>query len=198
VRLFVAINLPADVRRRAYEAAAPLRAAAPRAAWVAEENLHLTLKFLRDVSEEVAAGLIESLGAVAGRSRALSLEFTEFGAFPSLRRPRVVWAGVAPDPKLELLSHDVEVVCEAHGFEVEGRAFRPHVTLGRVKVISDDEARALARGSRSAQLHAVCTVSTVDLMRSELTPRGARYTVLAALPLGAARDAPPFTPLRSA
>lgn len=184
VRLFVAINLPGDVRRLAHEAAAPLRAAAPHVRWVAEENLHMTLKFLGRVADADAPAVADALRRAAARHRAAELELTGFGAFPSLRRPRVVWAGAVPDPRLELLHHDVEVACEALGFEVDGRPFRPHVTLGRAKLPgAGDDNRALARAARTAQLHAACTVQSVDLMRSELSPGGARYTIVAALPL---------------
>ena len=193
VRLFIAINLPSDVRRLAHAAAAPLRSAAPHVRWVAEENLHLTLKFLGDVPDETGATIADALRPAAARHRATALELTGFGAFPNLRRPRVVWAGAVPDPRLELLHHDVEVACEALGFEVDGRPFRPHVTLGRIRVPAGGEDNwPLARAARSTRLHAACTVESVDLMRSELSPGGARYTILAALPLM------PPTPLRSA
>ena len=193
VRLFIAINLPADVRRLAHAAAAPLREAAPHAHWVAEENLHLTLKFLGEVPEDAGPAIAAAVGAASACHRRTELELRDFGAFPNLRRPRVVWAGVLPDPRLELLQHDLEVACEGLGFEVEGRPFRPHVTLGRVKVAAaPEEVRALARAARSARLHAACTVESVDVMRSDPSRDGARYSVLAALPLM------PQSPLRSA
>ena len=56
------------------------------------------------------------------------------GAFPNFRRARVVWIGVEQEPRLELLHHDLELACEQEGFEVEGRPFRPHITLARVRV----------------------------------------------------------------
>jgi len=193
VRLFIAINLPADVRRLAHAAAAPLREAAPHAHWVAEENLHLTLKFLGEVPEDAGPAIAAAVGAASARHRRTEIELRDFGTFPNPRRPRVVWAGVLPDPRLELLQHDVEVACEGLGFEVEGRPFRPHVTLGRVKLTAlAEDNRALARAVRSARLHAACTAESVDLMRSEPSRDRPRYSVLAALPLI------PLTPLRSA
>jgi len=193
VRLFIAINLPTEVRHLAHAAAAPLREAAPHVHWVAERNLHLTLKFLGEVADDVGATIVDALGAATARHRRPELELTGLGAFPNFRRPRVVWAGIVPDPRLELLQHDLEVACETLGFEVEGRPFRPHVTLGRVKVAAaPEEVRALARAARSARLHAACTVESVDVMRSDPSRDGARYSVLAALPLM------PQSPLRSA
>lgn len=184
MRLFLALNLPAEVRRLAHEAAAPLRAAAATAHWVAETNLHLTLKFLGELPEAAALDVTARVREAAARHAEVSLELGGFGAFPNFRRPRVVWLGVTPDPKLELLHHDVEQACESLGFEVDGRAFRPHVTLGRVKLTAPpDQLRALANAARAAEVGAACTVHSVDLMRSELSAGGSRYAVLAALPL---------------
>jgi 2'-5' RNA ligase len=184
VRLFLAINVPGDVRRLAYDAAAPLRTAAPAVHWVAEQNLHLTLKFLGEVPEGRVAEIVPALRDAVGRHAGTTLSVGGFGAFPSVRRPRVVWVGVAAEARLELLHHDVEVACADLGFAVEGRPFRPHVTLGRVKgAMSADEARALAAAARAVRYRAVCAVESVDIMRSELSPGGSRYTVLAALPL---------------
>lgn len=189
MRLFLAINLPDDVRRRAYEAAAPLRAASPAVSWVAERNLHLTLKFLGEVPDGGDDGIVRGMQEVVGRHAGITLSIGGFGAFPNMRRPRVVWLGIAGDPRLELLHHDVEVACAALGFAVEGRPFRPHVTLGRVKgAMSADEARALAAAARSARFRASSAVESVDVMRSELSPGGSRYTVLAALPLPSSRS----------
>jgi 2'-5' RNA ligase len=184
VRLFLAINLPSEVRRLAYEAAAPLRAAASTVHWVAEQNLHVTLKFLGEMPEGTDADVVRVLGAVADRHTEIPIAIGGTGGFPNLRRPRVVWLGITAEPKLELLHHDVEVACESLGFAVEGRAFRPHVTLGRVRsVLPPDEGRALASAARTMRFRAACTVETIDVMRSDLAPGGSRYTRLAALPL---------------
>jgi len=189
VRLFVAINLPPEVRRLAYEAAAPLREAAPAARWTAEANLHLTLKFLGEVADPAMAEVMERVRGVAARHPEIPLELGGFGAFPNFRRPRIVWVEVAPDPRLELLHHDVEVACASLGFEVDGRPFRPHVTLGRVKPAAPPgELRALAAAARGVEVSATCMVPTIELMRSELSAGGSRYSVLAALPLLSTRS----------
>jgi RNA 2',3'-cyclic 3'-phosphodiesterase len=192
VRLFLAINLPEELRRATYEAAAPLRAAAPEARWVREEKLHLTLKFLGDVPEERVGELDAAFGAVAAAHRVVTLEVARFGAFPNWRRPRVVWAGVVPDPRLELLEHDVELAGERLGFPVEGRPFRPHVTIGRLRGPLPDEGRqALAAAARGARLRGSFVAGSLDLMHSDLSTRGAAYRRIAAHPFTA------FAPLRS-
>ena len=86
------------------------------------------------------------------------------GAFPNFRRARVVWMGVAQDPRLELLHHDIEVACEAFGFEVEGRPFRPHLTLARVKQpLPEERVRALARAAKRIEYHTEFIVHSIDL-----------------------------------
>jgi RNA 2',3'-cyclic 3'-phosphodiesterase len=186
MRLFLALNLPEDVRQAVHDAAAPLREAAPgEVGWTAAEKLHLTLKVLGEQPEEMPGRLAAALDPVAGRHRAADLELRGVGAFPTMRRPRVVWAGIRPEPRLELLHHDVEVACEGLGLEVEGRPFRPHLTLGRVRPgAAADLPKRLAAAARLVQLRATARVASVDVMRSELATGGSRYAVLHRIPLG--------------
>ncbi len=184
MRLFLAINLPPRERQTLHEATAPLRAAASDVAWVTEERLHLTLKFLGEQSEEVARRLGDALAPVVARHRAFTVDVGGAGAFPNLRQPRVVWMGVTDDPKLELLHHDVEVTCAALGHEVEGRPFRAHITLGRVRQrLALESAQALRGAVRKVAYGAALDVRSVDLMRSTLGNDRARYQCVAALPL---------------
>jgi 2'-5' RNA ligase len=188
VRLFIAINLPGDVRDRIHDAAAPLREAAPDIAWTPPERLHLTLKFLGERPESDVAPLEAMLRSIGDRHAPMPLVIEGGGAFPSLARPRVIWAGIAAEPRLELLHHDVESACASLGYEVEGRAFRPHLTLGRARggVESPSARVAISRAARRIALREEVGVESVDLMRSEPGPRGPRYTRIAA---GALRSA---------
>jgi 2'-5' RNA ligase len=187
MRLFLAINLPADVHAAIDAAAAPLRDAAPSLRWVAADRIHLTVRFLGEVPLDRVAAIREVVdGATAGHGDA-PLALGGLGAFPNFRRARVVWLGVEAHPRLELLHHDVEAACVALGFEPEGRAFRPHVTLARVRDRApEDELRALHRLARSFAFEATVDVASVDLMSSELSPEGPRYRLLHSSPLGAA------------
>jgi 2'-5' RNA ligase len=182
VRLFIAINVPADVRERIHAAAEPLRGAAPDIAWTPPERLHLTLKFLGERPESEVAPLAAMLRRVGERHAVLPLTIEGGGAFPSLARPRIIWAGVAADPRLELLQHDVESACAELGYEPEGRAFRPHLTLGRARGGVDAPAArvAISRAARAMALHEEVDVESVDLMRSDPGPGGPRYVRLAA------------------
>jgi len=184
VRLFIAINLPAETRREVVAAVESLRQAAPELAWVREPLIHLTLKFLGEQPPEMVSHLQRSIDGVAARHRELIMELEGIGAFPNFRRARVVWLGITPEARLELLHHDLEVACEQLGFEVEGRPFRPHLTLARVKhALAEPAARALSRAAKQVDFHSDFVVRSIDLMRSEQSTQGSIYNVLHAAPM---------------
>jgi 2'-5' RNA ligase len=186
VRLFLAINLPAEVRQAiATEVAAPLQLVAPQLSWVREAALHLTVKFLGEQPPEMVPNLIESLRIVSERNKVIEVGIAGVGAFPNFRRPRVVWIGVTPDPKLELLHHDVESACESVGVPLDGKPFRPHLTLARVKPRAADAItlRRLAHAADDVAHVEEVLITSVDLMQSEPGPAGSRYRLLASTPL---------------
>jgi 2'-5' RNA ligase len=184
VRLFLAINLDSDVRRAILDATAPLRAEGPTLGWVDESRVHLTLKFLGEQPEHVIASISHSIDQVAHKHRAFGVRIGEIGAFPNFRRARVVWMGIDRDPRLELLHHDVEVACETLGFELEGRTFRPHLTLARVKERTDEsELRRLWKASKRVDFEAEAGVQSIDLMMSHPNRGASRYQRLHAAAL---------------
>jgi 2'-5' RNA ligase len=184
VRLFLAINLAPVVRHAILDATAPLRAAASSLSWVDESKVHLTLKFFGEQPEDVVGPIARSLDEVAGRHRPFSIRIAEVGAFPNFRRARVVWMGIDRNPRLELLHHDVEVACEALGFELEGRPFRPHLTLARVRErTEEDELRKLSKASKRVAFDTEAGVESIDLMKSNQAGGGARYERLHAAAL---------------
>jgi RNA 2',3'-cyclic 3'-phosphodiesterase len=174
--LFLALNLPAEVRSRSFEVTSPLRGARPDVKWVPEEKLHLTLKFLGERGEELVPTLSRAMDRVAAGTRPLDIAFGAVGGFPTLRRARVVYLAVAPDPKLELLHHDVELACAELGLPIEGKPFRPHVTLGREReVVGVEERRALREAARQVRVREHAPVASLDLMASE---GGSRYRLV--------------------
>jgi RNA 2',3'-cyclic 3'-phosphodiesterase len=185
VRLFFAIEL-GDVLRSALDhAVAPLRAAEPALAWVRPERLHLTMKFMGDVDDEGLARLARAADAVAARHRPFEMTLGGVGAFPNFRRARVVWMGVAGDPRLELLHHDLELACGEEGFELEGRPFRPHITLARVRSpMALERARPFARAARRVAYAASDEVRRLGLLESVPGTGGGPYRRVHAAPLG--------------
>jgi 2'-5' RNA ligase len=187
MRLFLAVEFEQKLKRALREATAPLRAVVPDAGWVAEDRLHLTLKFLGEQPETLVPPLAAAMGDIAGRHWPVEMRLRGVGAFPNLRRPRIIWIGIEPTPKLELLQHDVEEGCAALGVEVEGKPFRPHLTIGRLRGTEHREAlREMARVARGIRFRADTLVSAIDLVQSTLTPAGPRYERLAQAPLRSA------------
>jgi len=185
MRLFYAIELGDELLDLLDERTAPLRAEAPELAWVPREKRHLTLKFLGDVEEAAVSKLADAADRAAARHPPLDMRVREIGAFPNFRRARVVWIGVEQEPRLELLHHDLELACAEEGFEIEGRPFRPHVTLARVRVpLPVERLRAFARMARAVRMQATVHVERITLFESTLAPNGARYRRIHAAPLG--------------
>lgn len=182
MRLFVAVNIPAELRRDIWDAASPLREARGSIRWVAPDALHLTLKFLGAVDEGRAPDVAAAVEAAARGAKPFTLPIGGFGAFPSPRRARVVWVGCEAVPALELLQHHVERSMQPLGFAVEGRLFRPHLTLGRV---GQSERAPVGLAGLLDRLHYAneTTVASVDVMESHLHRSGARYVVRHRVPL---------------
>jgi 2'-5' RNA ligase len=176
MRLFVAINLPGEVKREIWKAAAPLRSRSYPVRWVAPESIHLTLKFLGQVDAVREPEILGALGRAVEGARRFRLPLGGFGAFPSARQPRVLWVGCEGVPPLELLQHRVEREMERIGFPLEGRPFRPHLTLGRAaRGARASEFRGLEEVIAGLSFAAYVVVESADLMESHLTPEGARY-----------------------
>ena len=176
MRFFIALVPPPELQRDLWAAMGPVREREFPVRWVKPEGIHLTLKFLGDVTPERAGDLPHALVEAAAGMRSIALRVHGSGAFPEITRPRVVWAGVEPEPAIELLQDRVERVFAPLGFPTEARTFRPHLTLGRVT----REARPRDFAGLDAALDAVAFEATalldgVDLMRSELRRDGAVY-----------------------
>jgi 2'-5' RNA ligase len=179
MRVFVALNLTQKERARLAAAARPLREAAFPVRWLPPENVHLTLKFLGELGEEIVPELAAAVGEAVAGSAAFEMKVGGFGAFPSLRRPSVVWVGIELGSPLRALQEAVEAAAESVGFSREDRPFRPHLTVGRAqKRASPGEFRGfdeLVNGTSYADCY---QIRAVDIMRSRLMPSGALYDVL--------------------
>jgi 2'-5' RNA ligase len=162
------------------------QAAGLSVSWVAPENLHVTLKFLGGIDEARVPPVIDALDAAVRRHARFAIEVGGLGAFPSASRARVLWAGiVGGDGALGALAATVDAALAVVGFPREERAFSPHITLGRVREPRPAPELAEALTAGGARRFGQVEVDQVTLMRSDLSPNGARYTPLAGLPLSA-------------
>lgn len=186
MRLFVALNLPERERQRIHRAARPLREQRLPVRWLGPDHYHVTLKFLGEVRRERVPEIGEAMSRVAASTRAFTTELGGFGAFPTVRRPRVIWLGVGASPELRCLKQDLEWTLAELGFEAETRAFHPHVTLGRA---DDRDGAGAFRGldelMAGLEFEGELEVHSIDLMRSESFRAGSRYTVVSRAELGA-------------
>jgi RNA 2',3'-cyclic 3'-phosphodiesterase len=187
MRLFAAINFTAKDRQRMGRATRRMRESELPVRWVDPDHLHMTLKFLGEVRPERVADVKAAVSQVAAKTQPFTMRLSGAGAFPTTRRPKVIWLGAVASPELRCLKHDMEWELARLGFEREVRAFHPHVTLGRARL----EARAGDfRGFEdivaAMDFEAEITVRSVDLMKSTLSAKGARYEKLLTAKLGQA------------
>lgn len=178
MRTFVALVPSQAEQQRLADAAADLRDAGFPIRWVPPENVHLTLKFLGEVSEERVRDVCAAVDDAADGVSPFEMAVARFGAFPSLRRPQVVWVGVEIESTLQALQESTEEALAAIGFPREERAFRPHLTLGRArKHVSPNEFRGLDDLVKRLEYRDVFRVRSLDVVRSRLRPTGAVYDV---------------------
>ena len=152
--------------------------------WARPEGLHLTLKFLGSVESERYSGLLQGLAGAVRGTPALSFSLTELGAFPGLVRARILWAGLESEAALELMVHRIEQACAGLGFPLEGRPYRPHVTLGRVREGGRLPSRAIEQIEQEPVPRATFLANAVVLYQSLTGAGGSRYEVRATFPLG--------------
>jgi len=183
-RLFIAIELPSNVRSTLRAHIDQLRSAVPeaRASWAAEENLHLTLKFLDATPLTKVEELSQAARRAANGVGSFEMIMGNCGAFPASRQPRVLWIGVEdPSHRLTLLHQALEDECAQAGFAREHRPFHPHLTIARLR--KPQGARRLAQAHKAMGFDRETVVAShLALIRSELRSEGSRYTVIARHP----------------
>ena len=189
LRAFIAVEIPTGIHQAIEKQASPIRAAlnASLVRWVPAENIHLTLKFLGDVSPANVELLEQMLSVEVSQHRAFEIGFGGLGAFPNPKRPRVIWIGIQAPAGLEALQHGIEAATATLGYPDEQRPFSPHLTIGRVKqnlsTSGMQQIRTALEGSKIGSL-GTTRVSAVQFFKSDLKPNGAVYTRLFSAPLG--------------
>jgi 2'-5' RNA ligase len=189
MRSFVALLLTEAAREAVAVEIERLRPLSRAVAWVPAPNLHLTLRFLGDQTVDRLQEVERALQETAAMASPFSMALGGLGAFPDLNRPRILWVGVSEGAASALaLQRGVELALDLRGFGREARPWHPHLTIGRV---FDERRWRRDAGSELRQAVAgpprpfgVVPVRAISLMRSDLSPRGARYSELASLPLG--------------
>lgn len=184
MRCFIALEIPDHVKTRISGLIGSLKPLSRAVRWVRPENVHLTLKFLGEVPERLLPDINEAIAKAVSGHEPFALSARGTGAFPSKSRPRVVWAGLVESNGLMRLHEDIERAMERLGFIPENREFRAHLTIGRVK-----GSGGLSGLMRELESHAEVEFGKFEageivLMKSDLLPSGAVYSVLSAFRLG--------------
>ncbi len=198
-RAFLAIELPPDLRAALAAIQQDLKRRLERVvdrqvriSWVHPASMHLTLKFLGDMPEELLSSLRQVIEQIAASHRAVPVPFARLGTFPRLQQPRVLWAGPlesweqgSEGERLQALYRAVEEVCRAAGLAAEVRPFSPHLTLARIKEGERQVGQGLAQSGVLDQpvVIGMLPIESLVMMKSELRPTGPVYTKLWDCPL---------------
>ncbi len=176
-RAFIAVALPDSLKESLREVQERFKKVGGKVGWVRPAGMHVTLKFLGDVEE----GMIPEIGGCMGRAlggrKAFTIGFSGAGVFPDLRRPRVLWVAAQEGAEeLGEMAAALDPLLSEIGFDREKRPFRPHMTLGRIKVLGDRERLAALIAEHRETDVGRMTANAVRLVESRLRPDGAIYT----------------------
>ena len=179
-RVFCAVELPDDVRERLREHIQQLRAAVPDAAasWTRVENIHLTLQFFGNVDVGRIPVISDAASRAVEKFSPLQIGVGTTGVFPKPTRAQVLWIGVNDSSgELSSLQRQLENECAKTGFEKEGRAYRPHLTIARLR--KPEGARQLAEAHLQMKFEPIdIELRELVVFRSELSSKGSRYTAI--------------------
>jgi 2'-5' RNA ligase len=191
IRAFIAVEVPREILDQLGDLEAQLKRQMPPGSirWVKPDSIHLTLKFLGQVPSDQLGLITSSLKTAVAAHPAFTLEASGAGCFPNAHRPRVVWAGVheiGGGHQLAHLQRAVEHAISPLGYPAEPRDFSPHLTLGRLaRDVKQHELKQVGDVVAAARVGVLgrWEVTHVALIKSDLQPAGAVYTILARAPL---------------
>jgi 2'-5' RNA ligase len=182
-RSFIAVDIPPGVQDALGQVEEQLQERLPQTPvrWVDPQKIHLTLKFLGDVSRENLDMVKKILSSEVNKRHTMEIGIGGIGAFPKIRHPRVIWVGVEAPEELHALRRGIEDGVARLGYEYDKYDFTPHLTLGRVsRKASSREVRKVGKVLHDFQVGflGVTRVEDVHIYRSDLQPDGAVYTRL--------------------
>ena len=177
MRTFIAIELETEVKDNLEKMIKTLKPAGPGIKWVNPEGIHLTLKFLGNISDDQAGEIQALMDQVAQKHRPFVLHCRGLGTFPAKsRNPRIVWAGIEDHSELIEIQKELDMAMAELGFSKEKRAFHPHLTLGRARKKTNNRLLKPEIEKYSDVEFGTISVSKVILFESTLTPEGAVYS----------------------
>jgi 2'-5' RNA ligase len=190
IRSFIAIELPEETRRTLTAIQEQLKQTGAGVRWVKPGSIHLTLKFLGNILPAQVDDIAAAAAQIVRDESPITLCAAGLGAFPSQRKPRVIWVGLRGEvERLVSIQARIENALETLGFAQEQRPFRPHLTIGRVK--DRRRLQTLIDAMTTLELPEFNSFDAAEIIlyKSDLRPTGAIYTKLHRMPLTA--PAPP-------
>jgi len=179
-RLFIAVNISDEARRRAAAHIDKLRVSAKdvRVGWERPEKLHITLKFLGNVEDNLVAKVSDAAASVAAIFKPFRLAVVGTGLFPRIRQPRVLWLGIKNDDgSLRTLAVEIDMRLSQFGFVPEARPFSPHLTIARIR--DPQKAKRLAESHLQSRFESVrFSVKELVVYESQPNPTGSVYRVV--------------------
>ena len=172
MRLFIAVDLPNDIRKELIEIERKLKPLTDSAKWVSPESIHITLKFLGEVPSKRMDDIDAALAGLTWKPFTVTVHGVGF--FPGPRSPRILWAGMEA-PTMRRLAERLDTRMERLGFEKEKRGFRPHVTLARARDTRMDTALVKAAAEYTEHEFGSFTADRIFLVQSTLKPAGPIY-----------------------
>jgi RNA 2',3'-cyclic 3'-phosphodiesterase len=182
LRCFIAIGIPEPIRKEIHDLLNILKKYDTDIKWVVPENIHVTLKFLGDTAEGLLPGIVESLRTVASSLEPFYIKIYGTGLFPDKKFPRVIWIGIEHSEMLMKLHADVDQSMSLLGYQKEGREFQPHLTLGRIRARKGIIPIVNELDTVQKKDFGTFQVDMIKLMKSELHPKGSKYTSLYDIP----------------
>lgn len=148
--------------------------------WIPEKNLHLTLKFLGDVPQEIIPSIEESLDHLSSDYPSFKLKISKMGVFPHWNNPRILWLGFENSRELFFLAKKIEAEMSTFGFTPEERDFTPHLTIARIKDRLPLNETGQLKQACSTKINEIpiLEVNKINLYRSFLKPTGAEYSLM--------------------
>lgn len=179
IRSFISINLNDALKKEINNLLMDLKKYNFDVKWVPAENLHITLKFLGHIPEETIEKVKERLYNIVFSFKPFRLRFNGMGFFPDKKRPRVIWINISDSDVLKILQEAIEEKLKEIGFAKEERGFSPHLTIGRIRSLRDRERLVELVETIKDREFGIIDVDRVSLMKSDLRPGGAQYSVIA-------------------
>ena len=175
MRAFIAITLPGEIKKKLGRVTSTLRQSNVQAKWVDASKLHITLKFLGDVEQEIIPSIVEVLQKVGSMNSPFVVKLSEFGFFPQRGKPRVFFVGTDQQERLKMLAMAIEENLVQLDFPKEGR-FRSHITLARFK--GSKNLNQLQNRIAAMVPNGSFKVASLVLYKSTLTSSGPLHEVL--------------------